>query len=174
MLTFGPDNEPLKLTLERNSMVLERTIKRAPKPEPAHAPHTPNPLVGLHPVVDWQGIFIPCMGVGPVGLVTIKTCQSHMRERGFILTTEMGDTGLTFDEHQRDKTVIATVTGPAAQADIQPGDVVTAINGKPVKASNASHIGELIFGKAGDTRRLVVRQNGRDATVNIVLAKKKS
>ena len=59
--------------------------------------------------------------------------------------------------------------GPAARAGLRPGDVVTAVDGKPVASARdlARFVGDLAPGKEA---ALAVRRDGRDETVRVAVA----
>ena len=58
--------------------------------------------------------------------------------------------------------------GPAAQAGLRPGDVITQINGEP--ATSAVQLQELtLTKKPGDTVPLQVWRSGQTATVTVTL-----
>lgn len=58
---------------------------------------------------------------------------------------------------------------PAAEAGLQPGDLITAIDGEPVDA--AGKVSDLIGGKApGDTVELTIERNDETLTLTVTLA----
>ena len=171
-MTFGARGEPVRLTLSRAGQLLERSFKRAAAPEPADAPHSPNLLLGVHPLMNWRGDFVPCMGAGVLGPAAVALCASKMQREGFVRTSTLGDTGLTFDPARTDAARVTAVApgSPAAEADVRPGDLVTAVGGAPL-APDTAHAAEVrLFGKVGERRRLVLDRDGRAATADLVLA----
>ncbi len=70
-----------------------------------------------------------------------------------------------------DKLEVEAVTedGPAAQAGVKPGDVVTAVDGK--KVADAREYTAALAGKAaGDKIKLTITRGGREQTVELTLA----
>jgi C-terminal processing protease CtpA/Prc len=168
---WGARGEAVKLTVQRDGAKSDLSFKRDKAPEPTDEPKAPNILVGVHPMMNWRGVYIPCMGVGPAGIAAIAYCESHYRQFGYVKTSTLGSTGLTFDKAGSDAAVVRAVEAgsPALQAGLKPGDVVTAIDGKSLTDSPGAASNALLFGKSGDSRQVVVRRSGKLATLNLVL-----
>ena len=171
-LAFGVQGSSVHFTVRRGQATLDRDVQRGPAPEPAGAPKSPNIFVGIHPMVTWQGEFIPCMGAGPLGPAVIAGCLSHYRKDGFVPVSALGSTGLTFADTRSGGAVVSAVSpgSPAASADLQVGDEIAAIDGKPLTASRGQAAQALLFGKANTARHIVVDRHGRDIAVDLVLA----
>ncbi len=61
--------------------------------------------------------------------------------------------------------------GPAARAGIRPGDVIVAINGKPVDQKNS--FSELLFEhRPGETITVTINRDGEEMTVDVTLAER--
>jgi putative serine protease PepD len=58
--------------------------------------------------------------------------------------------------------------GPAAAAGLEPGDVVTAVNGKPVATANALTAAIEAL-QPGDKATLVLRRGGSTLTLTVTL-----
>ncbi len=171
-MSFGARGEAVSLTIERGGQTLTRAFNRDAAPVPANAPRSPNILVGIHPIVNWRGVFIPCMGAGYLGPVVIATCQSAYHKYGYVKASELGSTGLMFAVARPDAALISAVEpgSAAATAGIAAGDLLIAVDGKPLASSAGEHAGELLFGRAGEARHIVVRRAGRDVRLDLVLA----
>ena len=171
-MMWGPRGGELTLSLVRGGERLERRFKRGPAPEPADAPHSPNPLVGVHPLMNAHGVFVPCMGAGPLGPVVIAACTSQVQRKGYVKTDALGEPGLRFDPVRTDAAVVTAVAAdsPASQADVRPGDRVSAVDGRPVRPDLASDADRLLFGRRGEARRVVADRGGRRVPADLVLA----
>jgi len=78
-----------------------------------------------------------------------------------------------FDEFglkERKGALVATVTGsgPAAKAGVEPGDVITEINGKPVKTRD-DLVQEVMATKPGTTVPLKVLRDKQEKTLNVTV-----
>lgn len=171
-VTFGAKGEAVTLTLSRDGQTLERSFKRGPAPVPADAPRSPSLLLGIHPLMNWRGDFVPCMGAGPLGPAAVALCTSKMQHAGFVRTSALGDTGLTFGVGRNGLAVIAVVTpgSAAAAADVRVGDVLTEVDGRALTPNTAHAADALLFGKAGEARRLGIERAGRAITAVLTLA----
>lgn len=66
--------------------------------------------------------------------------------------------------------VVQTIdNGPAQKAGLEPGDVITAVDGKLTKGLSTAEDSKLIRGKAGTTVRLTVQRAGESATRDIAV-----
>ncbi len=147
---------------------------RAAEPEPAGAPHSPNILVGVHPMMNWRGEFIPCMGAGVLGPAAVAACKAKYARAGFVPTDALGTSGLQLaDAADADGAAIVAAVAPgspAADAGVRPADRLQAIDGRPLAASCARAAEALLFGKRGEGRRIVLDRAGRTYTVAMTLA----
>ena len=78
--------------------------------------------------------------------------------------------GVATQTDQQGDTVIVQLdpSGPAASAGLQPGDIVTAVNGHQV--TDQDPLGNLIFAhKPGDSVQLTINRNGSSQTVSVTL-----
>ncbi len=171
-MMWGPRGGELTLVVARRGEPLERRFKRGPAPEPADAPHSPNPLVGVHPLMNAHGVFVPCMGAGPLGPVVISACASMAQRKGYVKTDALGETGLSFDPVRTDAAIVTSVAAdsPASQADVRPGDQVMSVDGRPVRPDLASDAARMLFGRRGEARRVVADRDGRRVVADLVLA----
>ena len=172
MQSFGPKGETVRLTLKRGGAVLERTLVLAAAPPPPGEPKSPTFLVGVHPVVNWEGRYIPCMGAGVLGPVAIATCASGFKKHGYIPVADLGTTGLALEGTDPAGAVVTAVApgSPGAVADVRPGDEVTAVDGQPVAGGIGDEATQRLFGRPGETRRLTVRRGGQVRSVALTLA----
>ena len=168
-LTFKAVGQKLTLTLRRAGETIERSYILDRAPEPEAAPHSPNPFIGIHPLMNWRGIFVPCMGAGPLGPAVILACTSKMEHDGFIKTNALGDPDLLYDENRPSEAFISSATAAAAAADVRRGDVVTAVDGRTLTSDIPTYVATLLFGRAGETKILTVEHAGRLQTRSLVL-----
>ncbi len=174
-LMFGVAGAPVRLTIRRGAQSLDISIVRVAASEPPNTPHSPNILIGVHPMVNWRGTFIPCMGAGLLGPAVIAGCQAHFSHDGFVKVSALGATSLAFDASRGDAAVVASVEpgSAAALAGVTARDVVTQVDGHALVASRGKQAQWLLFGKRGETRKMVVERNGKPITASLVLAQSK-
>jgi serine protease Do len=109
---------------------------------------------------------------------TVKSVVGQLKDKGTVtrgwigvqiqpVTAEIADS-LGLKNAQGALVAEPQADSPAAKAGIQAGDVITAVNGTPVKDARdlARHIGSM---SPGNTARLTVLQKGEEKTVNVTL-----
>jgi S1-C subfamily serine protease len=124
-------------------------------------------------LVNQQGATAPCVGIGPIGGPAAKKCVSLFEQAGFILSNQVGYSGLNIGTTgSNDGTVTAVdPNSPAASAGFQAGDVVIAVAGKPVKPTPGMIAAKAVFGQRGDTLHLTLRRTGSNMDVSLVRAR---
>lgn len=76
-------------------------------------------------------------------------------------TTQFGGVGLELSERDGGVVVVGALPeSPASQAGIQPGDMLTEIDGQPVSAGKLEVVVEQLRGPVGSTAQLVLRRPG--------------
>ena len=115
--------------------------------------------------MNTHGVFVPCMGAGPLGPVVIAGCASMAQRKSYVKTDALGDPGLSYDPVRTDAAVVTAVA-----ADVRPGDQVASVDGKPVRPDLASDAARMLFGRRGETRRVVVDRDGRRIVTELTLA----
>jgi S1-C subfamily serine protease len=167
---FGERGQSVKVTVSRAGNNVDVTIVRGPKDAPP-GPTIKGFMMSMHPVINWKGQFIPCLGAGPAGPAAIAFCESHFRNDGYIKVGEYGTTGLTIDTadpHTAKVTAVDADSG-AAKAGLQPGDVIVAVNGQPLQISLGDEAKEDLFGKSGTQFQLIVLSGGEKKSVQLTL-----
>jgi len=119
-------------------------------------------------LVNQQGATAPCVGVGPIGGPAAKKCASLFQQAGFILSDQVGYSGLTIGIAGNSDGVVTAVAAnsPAALAGFTVGDTITAIGGKPVEPTPGIIAAKAVFGQRGDILHLGLKRNGSDVNVN--------
>ena len=123
-------------------------------------------------LVNYQGATAPCTGIGPVGGPLAKKCVGLFEQAGFIRVDGVGISGLAVGTSGKDDGVIVSIDpgSPAAQAGLGVGDLVTAVENKPVKPTPGMIAAQRTFGPRGEELHMKVRRGGSDLDVNLVRA----
>ena len=118
------------------------------------------------------------IGIGfAVPINTVRSLLPQLRSgkitRGMIgvqVQTVPRDALDEFGLKERKGALVATVTGsgPAAKAGVEPGDVITEINGKPVKTRD-DLVQEVMATKPGTTVPLKVLRDKQEKTLNVTV-----
>lgn len=169
-MTFGERGQSVKLGIRRSGANLEVSVVRDPKDAPP-GPTVKGFLYSLHPIINWKGQFIPCLGAGPAGPAAVAYCESHFSGDGYIKVANYGSTGLKIDTASATNAKILSVdaNSGAAKAGLQPGDEIVAVNGSPLQISLGEQIKEALYGKAGAQFRLNVLSGGAEKPVQLTL-----
>jgi C-terminal processing protease CtpA/Prc len=170
---FGEKGAEVAIKTKRAGAVTEAKLVRAAAPAPEGAPKG-NMFLMVHPIIDWHGQFVPCMGAGVAAAASFAYCDKLFKPYGFVKVSELGTTGITMDRDRADAAVITAVEAgsPAAGAGLQPGDEVVEVDGKPLEASVGENANEEMFAKAGATLKLTVHRADGDKTFELKLAEK--
>jgi membrane-associated protease RseP (regulator of RpoE activity) len=117
-------------------------------------------------LVDAKGSKASCLGIGPI----VNKCVKLAEDAGLIKENDVGTTGLTFGISGKDDGHITEVvpTSAGAQAGLQVGDLIVAINGKPTKPTPGMVATERTFGARGDGVQIKVRRGGKELEFNLV------
>lgn len=173
--TFGEKGKEITLTVKGAADGAERqvTYPRSQGPVLAGAP-SGSMLLPLLPLVDWRGKFVPCTAAGPMTAATNAVCEKIFRPYGYVKAKDAGSVAFTVNPARSDAAVVQSVEAgsPAARAGLVPGDTITAVDGKPLAGSAAELAHMYLFGRAGETRTVVVDRDGKQLTETIVLGKK--
>ncbi len=170
-LMFGKKGEELHLRIRRGGSEKEVGLVRSPEAAPPNTPKPSSFFMSVKPLIDWQGHFIPCLGVGPAGMAAIAYCDNHFKPFGFIKVGDLGSTGLQLN--QDSAVVVAIEPGsPAAKTDLQPGDEIIAVEGKPMIGSAGEAATRRLFGKVADQLHITVHSGDAEKTVVLILAAK--
>jgi membrane-associated protease RseP (regulator of RpoE activity) len=121
-------------------------------------------------LVNPQGATAPCVGFGPIGGPAAKKCAALFEEAGFILSGEVGYSGLTIGTTGPNDSAITVIDpqSPAASAGFKVGDTITAVNGKPAELSAAMIAAKMVFGPRGDTLNLTLKRAGSTVSVSLI------
>jgi S1-C subfamily serine protease len=170
---FGRRGDTLRLTLRRNGTDIDANLVRSAQDAP-QGPQSPYRFVMFRPLINWRIQFIPCMGAGPAAPVAIEVCAGIFKPYGFIKTGEFGATGLQLNLERNDSAIISAVdaNSAAAQAGIQVGDEILAVDGHPLAGSTGEEATEQLFGKAGDQFHVKVLRGASEQAVVLQLAAK--
>ncbi len=168
---FGQKGEELHLTIRRSGSERDVSLVRVAQAAPPNAPKSPSFFMSVKPLIDWRGQFVPCLGVGPAGMAAIAYCDSHFKPFGFIKVGERGFTGIELD-HERAVVAAIEPGSPAAKADLQPGDAIVAVEGKPLGGSAGEAATRHLFGKVAEQLHITVRSGDAEKTVILTLAAK--
>jgi C-terminal processing protease CtpA/Prc len=92
------------------------------------------------------------------------------QEAGFVRTHEVGYSGLTIGASGKDSNVIVDIQSDsaAAHAGLQVGDVITAVEDKPVKPTPGAIAAQAVFGRRGEALHLKVLRSGAEQEVSLV------
>ena len=123
-------------------------------------------------LIDDGGASAPCLGLGPGGGPVAKKCAEMFEQSGFLKEQDIGVTGFAVGTSAKDDGVITRVDpgSPAAQAGIAVGDIVLAVDGKPVKPTPQAIVAQGLFGTKGEQVRLTVRRGDASLPVAIIRA----
>ena len=114
-------------------------------------------------LVGPQGATITCVTIGPAAALG-KKCVQMFQEAGFVRTHEVGYSGLTIGASGKDSNVIVDIQSDsaAAHAGLQVGDVITAVEDKPVKPTPGAIAAKAVFGRRGEALHLKVLRSGAE------------
>jgi C-terminal processing protease CtpA/Prc len=174
--TFGERDKQVTLTVKAaggGAAQHDVTFAREQSPMPKGAP-SGSMLVPLMPLMDWRGRFVPCTAAGPMTLATYAICEKHFQPWGYVKAKDVGSVGFAVDPARMDAAVVTTVTsGSAAEkAGLKVGDVIVAVDGKPLAGSTGELARTALFGRAVETRTVVVQRGAKQITETVVLGKK--
>lgn len=121
-------------------------------------------------LINQDGATAPCVGIGPVGGPLAKKCAELAEQAGFIRMNEAGFAGMTIGTTGKDDGVILAVQKESAamHAGLEVGDVIIAVEDKPVKPTPGIIAEKAMFGRRGETVHLTVRRNGALQEVSLV------
>jgi S1-C subfamily serine protease len=166
--SFGARGQTVQITVLRAGAKVDVSLTRAAKEAP------PGPKGSMffyvHPIINWRGQFVPCVGAGPAGEAAIEYCASHFKGDGYIKTGDYGTTGLEIDQASATATITAIdPNSPAATAGLKVGDQIIAVNGQPLTASLGEATKEKLFGKNGDVFQLIVSSGEGEKQMSLKL-----
>jgi S1-C subfamily serine protease len=123
-------------------------------------------------LVNQQGATAPCIGVGPIGAPAAKKCATLFEQAGFIVSGQVGYSGLTISTTGNNDGAITAVDpqSPGASAGFLAGDTITAVGGKPVAPTPGMIAAKAVFGQRGDPLHLTLQRGGSAVSVSLVRA----
>ena len=90
------------------------------------------------------------------------------------LSGEYVGVGIQVEQRDEGIVVVAPIDGsPAMEAGIRPGDVLVSVDGKDVTGQSVDDVVKIIRGPEGTDVSLEFRREGQDATVKVVLTRRK-
>ncbi len=121
-------------------------------------------------LINPQGATAPCIGIGPVAAPVVKKCITIFQQAGFIVSSQIGYSGLTVSTSGSNDGVITAVDpqSPGASAGFKVGDTITAVGGKPVAPTPGMMATKAVFGLRGDTLHLTLQRGGSAVSVSLV------
>ena len=119
---------------------------------------------------DSRGTSATCAGIGPI----VSDCIKMAEQSGLIQTKNLGFTGITFGTSGDSDGVIVKIEpgSSAAQAGLQVGDAITAVNGKPVLQTPGAIAEERTFATRGDKLQLKVQRGSSELSFTFAEAAK--
>jgi C-terminal processing protease CtpA/Prc len=110
--------------------------------------------------------------VGPIGAPAAKKCTTLFEQAGFLVSSQVGYSGLTIGTTGNNDGVITAVDpqSPGTSAGFQVGDTITAVDGKPVAPTPGTIAVKAVFGLRGDTLHLTLQRGGSAVSVSLVRA----
>jgi S1-C subfamily serine protease len=171
--TFGVRGERVDIKVRRDGKDTDFNVVRDPQTAPP-GPQSGTILIYVHPMINWKGQFIPCMGAGPAGFAAIEICYKTFGKDGYVKVGELGTTGLQLDLARPDAAIIASVNPGSAseKVGIRAGDEIVQVKQTPLGESLGGILPELFFGRAGDSFALTVESGGVTRAVKLTLGKK--
>ncbi len=123
-------------------------------------------------LVNQQGATAPCIGIGPIGGPAAKKCAKLFEQAGFIVSGQVGYSGLTISTTGNNDGAITAVDpqSPGASAGFRVGDMITAVGGKPVAPTPGTIAAKAVFGQRGNTLNLTLKRGGSAVSVSLVRA----
>jgi S1-C subfamily serine protease len=119
---------------------------------------------------DSKGTSASCVGIGPI----VSDCVKMAEQSGLIQTKNLGFTGITFGKSGDSDGLITKIEpgSPAAQAGLQIGDAIAAVNGNPVQLTPGSIAEERTFGARGENLQLKVQRGSSALSITFIRAAK--
>jgi membrane-associated protease RseP (regulator of RpoE activity) len=171
--TFGMRGAGVDIKVRRDGKALDFNVVRDPQTAPP-GPQSGTILIYVHPMINWKGQFIPCMGAGPAGFAAIEMCYKTFGKDGYVKVGELGTTGFQLDADRADAAIIMSVNpdSSASKAGLRAGDEIVQVNETPLGESVGGILPELLFGRAGDSFTLTVQSGESTRTAKLILGKK--